>query len=265
MILWHRLFGIALTDLFTGAPFTVELEKDLSLKQQRLDMVIIRKAEVQFEGKLPDGLENLVEHNLLSYKSMQEPFDDWVVDELIGHYVNYRKQVSPDLHNLLPKEMFRLYGVSTRFPQNLADVVPLLPLQEGVYQMIWGTHQIRLLVLSEMPETESNAIWNLFSSVPEKFTSGATQYRNRTTDMSSLINKLFEKYRLEGLIMPYTMEDFRREVAREYLETLTVDEVLQLLTTDDRLRGLSTDDRLRGLSLEQIRTYLEKLEKQREP
>jgi hypothetical protein len=26
---WHRLFGLLLTDFFTGSPFVVEMEKDL--------------------------------------------------------------------------------------------------------------------------------------------------------------------------------------------------------------------------------------------
>ena len=40
---WHRLFGIALTDLFTGRPWRVELEKELALKSQRLDVLIIER------------------------------------------------------------------------------------------------------------------------------------------------------------------------------------------------------------------------------
>ena len=40
---WHRLFGLILTDSFSRLPFVVELEKDLSLKKQRLDVVIVRK------------------------------------------------------------------------------------------------------------------------------------------------------------------------------------------------------------------------------
>lgn len=45
MIGWHRLFGLSLTDYFTGTDYTVELEKDLSLKQQLLDVVIIEKRQ----------------------------------------------------------------------------------------------------------------------------------------------------------------------------------------------------------------------------
>ena len=40
---WHRLFGLLLTDFFTGSPYVVELEKDLSIKQQFLDVVVLRK------------------------------------------------------------------------------------------------------------------------------------------------------------------------------------------------------------------------------
>jgi len=65
VIAWHRLLGIALTDFFRGSPFVVELEKDLSLKQQFLDVVIVRKEGGAWGGSLPDGLENLAEHNLL--------------------------------------------------------------------------------------------------------------------------------------------------------------------------------------------------------
>jgi hypothetical protein len=70
---WHRLFGIALTDLFTGRPWRVELEKELALKGQRLDVLIIERRPGQAADRasamvddLPDGLEDLAGHNVLS-------------------------------------------------------------------------------------------------------------------------------------------------------------------------------------------------------
>ncbi len=45
---WHRLFGLLLSDFFAGSPFVVELEKDLSLKKQLLDVVILRKVQGSF-------------------------------------------------------------------------------------------------------------------------------------------------------------------------------------------------------------------------
>ena len=56
---WHRLFGLLLTDFFTGSPFTVDVERDLSQQQQLLDVVIVRRTRGRFAGRLPDGLEGL--------------------------------------------------------------------------------------------------------------------------------------------------------------------------------------------------------------
>jgi hypothetical protein len=73
---WHRLFGLLLTDFFTDSPFTVEVESDLSVQQQFLDVVIVRRKDGRFVGRLPDGLEDLTEHNLITFKSHREVLDD---------------------------------------------------------------------------------------------------------------------------------------------------------------------------------------------
>ncbi len=74
---WHRIFGLLLSDFFTGSPFVVELEKDLSLKKQLLDVVILRKQPGRFEGSLPDGFRDLATYNLITFKSFREALDDW--------------------------------------------------------------------------------------------------------------------------------------------------------------------------------------------
>jgi hypothetical protein len=61
---WHRLFGLLLTDFFSGSPFVVEVERDLSVQQQLLDVAIVRRGRGRFNGRLPDGLEGLRPHNL---------------------------------------------------------------------------------------------------------------------------------------------------------------------------------------------------------
>ena len=137
MLNWHRLFGLFLIDYFTNSPYVVELEKDLSIKQQFLDVVVLRKEPGQFNGQLPDGLDNLAIHNLLTYKSLHEPLDDWALKELTGHYVNYRKQVSPGMNDLLAESEFQLFAVSTRFPQKLSQMLALQPVSTGVYDVPW--------------------------------------------------------------------------------------------------------------------------------
>src|SRR5215203_4697410 len=114
---WHRLFGLLLTDYFTGLPFVVEVERDLSEQQQFLDVVIVRRGRGRINIRLPDGLQDLAEHNLITFKSHHEALDSWAMKELIGHYVAYRKLVSATPSKLLPEDRFRLYAVSARFPE----------------------------------------------------------------------------------------------------------------------------------------------------
>jgi len=254
MVSWHRLFGLMLTDLFSGSPLVVELEKDLSARKQLLDEALVRKEGGEFQGRLPDGLDNLAEHNLLSYKSLREALDDWAMDELIGHYVNYRKQASPSSGELLSSDQFRLYAISTRFPQKLAGQAALEPVQPGVYEVQWGSRRVRVLVLSQMPEDEHNAIWLLFSGRREKVIAAATQYPIHSGDTSTIINQLFECYQLEGIPMPYTLEDFRRDFTRDQLDLLPPEEILRRFTAEQRLEGLSP---------EEIRAFLERQEKPR--
>jgi hypothetical protein len=64
---WHRLFGLSWMDFFRGMPIQVELEKDLSLKQQLLDIVLLRKLTSVLPCRLPDGFEDLATHNLISF------------------------------------------------------------------------------------------------------------------------------------------------------------------------------------------------------
>lgn len=216
------------------------MEKDLSLKRQRLDVVVLRKDEGEFLGRLPNGLDNLAQHNLITFKSYQETLDDWALKELTGHYVNYRKQASPSMHELLPEEAFRLYAVCARYPQQLARQVPWTELQPGVFKCRRGTDRIRVVVLRLLPASEPNA----------------------------LLQRLFEKYQGEGLNMPYTMADFRRDYVKEHLSDLTVEERLAGLSAqelaarlpvEERLAGLSPEQRLAELTAEQIEHLLKRL------
>jgi hypothetical protein len=74
---WHRLFGLLLTDFFSGSPFRVEVEPDLSVQQQFLDVAVVRRGRGRFREALPDGLGDLVDHNLVTFKSHREALDDW--------------------------------------------------------------------------------------------------------------------------------------------------------------------------------------------
>ena len=226
-------------DLFTNSPYAVELEKDLSIKQ--LDVVVLRKMPGDFQRRLPDGLEGLAEHNLLTYKSMHEPLDDWALKELVGHYVNYRKQVGLSMNDLMPESQFKLYAVCTRFPAKLAQQVALQHISQGVYDVVWGTDTIRLIVLSKIPDGEHNAIWRLFSAKREVVHQAFGQYKINQPEISTIVDDLFERYQQEKIDMSYTIQDYQKDYVRDHLNLLSPDDVLKCYSADDLFANLSSD------------------------
>ncbi len=247
----HRIFGLTLADFFLGTRYEVEVEKDLSEQQQFVDVVVIERVKGKPVREFPDGLENLGAHNLLTYKSPHEPVDCWALDELLGHYVNYRKQTSakrdPKLKSLLHEKDFRLYAVCTRVPRKLAKQTQLRPIKQGVYEVMWGCRSIRIIVLKQVPRIERNALWQIFSNIPEGVRFGARHYRWRNMEHSPIVNELFERYHVEVKPMPYTWDDFY------------VDKALE--RKDKVLARLPAKDRLKGLPPEEIEAYLNKLRK----
>src|SRR5436190_24119273 len=87
--------------------------------QQYLDVVIIRKTAGDVPFRLPDGLDDLLDHNLISFKSYREAFDAWAMKELMADAVNYRKQARQSLDAMIPEEQTSCYGVSARFTPQL--------------------------------------------------------------------------------------------------------------------------------------------------
>ena len=187
-------------------------------------MVIVRRDRRRFTGVLPDGLGDLAEHNLITFKSHREALDDWAVRELIAHYVAYRKFVSSSPSDLLPPDRFRLYAVVARYPHNLSGQIPWQERQAGVYDCRWGLDTVRVVVAGQLPREAHNAPLHLFSAAPELIGFGQGVYRRRSQETSLLLGQLFERLRKEGLAMSYTMEDFKRQYIREHFSQLTPEE-----------------------------------------
>jgi len=306
---WHRLFGIALTDLFTGRPWRVELEKELALKSQRLDVLIIERlpgdpavTAAAALADLPDGLENLTAHNVLSFKSKQEALDGWAMEELISHYVTYRKLASIQAaaaapatarpadpveppaaaERLLPEAAFRLYAVATRHPAKLFN--QLAPSAQhptpwpGVYDVDWGSRRIRLIVLNALAKHPRNAPWELFASEMDRIRYGLAHYRPRSPAAHLLRYHLANIHRLELPNMAYTLDDFKLDTYRmliddfhelsqqdrqALLERMDVADRLRGLDAEERLRGLGAEERLRGLDTAEILRRLDPEERLR--
>lgn len=254
---WHRLFGLLLADFFTDSPFVVEVERDLSQQQQFLDVVIVRRGQGAFADQLPDGLADLADHNLLTFKSHHETLDAWALKELLGHYVAYRKLASVSPSALLPEENFRLYAVCARFPQQLAAQVPWREQQAGVYNCRWGLDEVRVVVPGQLPHEPHNAPLHLFSAAPAVVGFGQLAYRQRSPRTSRLLRQLFERFREEGFTMAFTWEDFERQYIKDHFPQLTREERQEVL------QALPTEERLAGLTPEQVQRYLDQLKASR--
>jgi hypothetical protein len=79
------------------------------------------------------------------------------------------------------------------------------------------------------------------------------QYRFPSRDGWAVIDAILEKYREEGIDLPYTMEDFRRDYIKEHFAKLPPE------VQEEVLRSLPPERRLAGLSVEKIRQYLDQL------
>jgi len=123
-----------------------------------------------------------------------------------------------------------------------------------------------MIVLNQLPPTEKNALWNLFSGAPRQVRFGAGHYHWHRGDHSTITNQLDETYVQEGMIMPYTYEDFYRDWIDEHkdqlLKRVAPEDMLKYLSPEEIFKRFSVEERLKGLSPEEIETYLNTLREQ---
>ncbi len=207
--------------------------------------------------ELPDGLEHLCAHNLMTFKSRHEALDAWTLDELIGHYVNYRKIRTDADGNRAPLDSFGLYAVATRFPNALSRRHTLEPTaRQGVYDLPWGGHRVRVIILNRIDEHPRNAPWEVFASEQDRIRAGLLHYRARYHHRQhdghwALLERLYLIHSRENPEMAYTMEDFLRETHELVLANMTPEERLKGLEPEERLKGLEPEERLKGLQPEE--------------
>jgi hypothetical protein len=269
---WHRLFGLTWMDFFTGLPITVEMEKDLSLKKQLLDVLLIRKDVEILAIRLHDGFEDLGRYNLVTFKSHMEKLSIWTLLELVGHYFNLRKQVGPamDEDQLLPQEQFRLFAVCARYPQQLAGHLgpALQPIMAGVYEANVLGLRIRVVVPNQLPAEEHIALLHLFSMRAELLFYAYRNYHVHFRDASSLLLHLFRRAGGEIEAMANALQELARQTIAELLKEMPIEKRLEGLSAEQLLKAvpailkavpvekllerLSPEQRVEGLSPEQL-------------
>jgi hypothetical protein len=112
---WHHLFGLSLIDFFRGQPVTVELEKDLSLKQQLLDVVILHKGAAP--ARRLRGLVRSQLHHLQVASGGAGRLGLVRVDRPLREL---SQTDEPEHEELVAGIGLPQFAVSVRFPQNLA-------------------------------------------------------------------------------------------------------------------------------------------------
>ena len=285
---WHDLLAKALADALMGLPYLVSSEEELALRSQRLDLLIIEQSAApnvmaDVPEERPDGLEDLVKHNLLSFKAAGKPFDAFAAEELLSHFVTYRKlaslralrRVSPQddtpleeprrRYPLLPATDFRCYAIATGFPRKLIKQLPPRSCQKtakpGIYRLRFGTQVLRLVVINQLDPLPRNAPWGLFATDEAHWRAAYESYHPRSEVGAHLYN-LFAHHRLGEGNMAHRYADMKRE-AREWLKgalsELDPEEVLECYAPEARLKGLDAEARLKGLDPKEIEAWLNKI------
>ncbi|WP_061547227.1 hypothetical protein [Cylindrospermopsis raciborskii] len=241
---WHRLLGMFITVHFYNSPYEVEVEKDLTIRKQLLDIIIIKRYKDSGFNLYPAGLENMSKHNLISYKSIHESFTVWSLMELIGHYVNYRKQTSKSLSNLLPEEDYKLYGLTTHEPTQLMGKLKWKGVSQGVYDIECIGINVRLIVLSKIPKSANNELWRLFSARAEVVEEAISHYQEsyRNSEYSVLMQQLYEFYLKEKLPMTYTLKQFKKDFVISHLRDIPTEEVLKQYSPEEVLKQYSPEE-----------------------
>src|SRR5436190_34504 len=99
------------------------------------------------------------------------------------------------------------------FKKQLLDVLLIRKETEAL------TCRIRVIVANQLPQQEHNAMLHLFSTRAELLKYGASHYRIRSSQTSTLLRDLIKRSQQEGLIMPDMRQELE-EYARESIDRL---------------------------------------------
>lgn len=254
---WHRILGVLFYDAFEGTSFDVKVEFDVAVTPKMVDIVVqAKKGNLPFAPVVADGIEELREHNLFTFKSHQETFTAKTLEELVGYYSGYLKTLAPLKKKELDRDLVRLFAISTRRPSDVLDnpKIPSKEIHDGVYDLEYGVTPMRLIVINELEHRRENANLLLFSNIKGNVQYGMKEHQLGESKYKSLIARLLNRYEEEGdeemanLLNP-TEDDAieiwaQRESARK--------KFLKKVSTEDRLEGIPAEKCLEGVTDDDI-------------
>lgn len=255
---WHDLLSEGLTERVTHYPFTVYRELDLSRRKQRLDVAIMRLRDCdpsllreEWED-MPDGLTDLVEHNLLTYKPINSTLYCGSLWFLISYFAAYavmeqkgdlveNKDAPPEekeekkkatkneppiekyLETMIEQKRVRLYAVCTHRPTWLAElkVTVRAERENGIYTLEGYGLPMRLIVTQEVEVAPRNALWLLLSGDEAKVRYAQECYKENLKEetFEGILKRVANLYQKEGMMIEaVNMEEVRKEMRREFVE-----------------------------------------------
>lgn len=272
IIHWHRLLGALLDAVLSPVGISVETDIPVTAEPPRADILLLRRQQPRWNEaqrrRLADGLRDTdASHLLIEFKYSEGLSEDACV-QLLSYDYFYRH------HRRLSRNDVACFLVSATTPRS--DLLTRLGFHPTDRAGVYGGNDhplleaMQVILLNELTPAAHNAFLKCFASRrKEQEVSFRVLQHNELLGSSLNVERLL--YGLWRLLMKNTPE--LQEITPEYvmqlgqelidavLEATPADKVMGHFTAEERLAGLDLKDRLAGLTPDQIRRYLEQLEK----
>ena len=125
------------------------------------------------------------------------------------------------------------------------------PRRCGVYEVQSLGLSIRVIVVSQLPQEEQNAMLHLFSAREELLRFGRDHYRPYSRETSTVLYDFIDAFR-EDTNMDQRLKDAIRETKERMLADMTPEELRKRLSVEERLKGLSAEEVAQALPPETL-------------
>ncbi len=277
---WHRLLGRLLEALLSPVGISVETEVTVLADPPRADILLLRRQGKQWSEaqrqRLADGLRDTQADHLLIEFKYRESLNEEALAQLLGYDFFYRQ------HRKLKRKAVAGFVISSRTPTS--DILKQMDYRPTDRPGVFASDHpllkpLRIILLNQLSPSPHNVPLKCFASRrQEQQKSFAVLQDSGLLESSSTVERLI--IGLWRLLMKNAPEideltpEYVMQVGQEWidallkamptdtlLKTLPIEEVMKYYTPAEMLAGLSAKERLEGLSIEELRRYLEQLEK----
>ena len=272
LIRWHRLLGALLDAVLSPVGISVEADIAVTAEPPRADLLLLRRDQPQWSAaqrqRLADGLRDTDAGHLLNEFKYSEGLSEEACLQLLSYDYFYRR------HRRLARPDVACFLVSATTPRR--DRLSRLGFQPTDRAGVYGRNDhpllqaMQVILLNELSPTAHNAFLKCFASrrQEQEVSFRILQQNERLVSLPKVEHLLYGLWRLlmknapelQEITPEYVMQ-LGKELIDAVLEATPAEEAMKHYTVAERLAGLAPQERLAGLAPEQIRRYLEQLEK----